>query len=61
MVGKVGLKILIVEKEFWGGVCLNIGCIFIKVMFRLIYVLEEVIYVVKFGVVVNLEDLNIDY
>jgi dihydrolipoamide dehydrogenase len=24
---QLGLKVAIVEKEFWGGVCLNIGCI----------------------------------
>nr|WP_307911200.1 hypothetical protein [Mycoplasmopsis bovis] len=35
MAGKAGLKTLIVEKEFWGGVCLNIGCIPTKAMLRI--------------------------
>ena len=24
---QLGLKVAIVEKQYWGGVCLNIGCI----------------------------------
>ncbi|WP_429978337.1 dihydrolipoyl dehydrogenase [Mycoplasmopsis bovis] len=61
MAGKAGLKTLIVEKEFWGGVCLNIGCIPTKAMLRSTHTLEEVIHAAKFGVVANLEDLKIDY
>ncbi len=25
--GQLGLKVAIVEKKYWGGVCLNVGCI----------------------------------
>ncbi len=25
--GQLGIKTLVVEKEYWGGVCLNVGCI----------------------------------
>src|SRR5688572_14953628 len=25
--GQLGVKTLCIEKEFWGGVCLNVGCI----------------------------------
>lgn len=32
--GNNGLSTLIVEKEFWGGVCLNVGCIPTKAMLK---------------------------
>ncbi|CAT04745.1 pyruvate dehydrogenase E2 component [Mesomycoplasma conjunctivae] len=32
--GAKGLKTAIVEKEFWGGVCLNVGCIPTKAMLK---------------------------
>ncbi|MCA9889819.1 MAG: FAD-dependent oxidoreductase, partial [Anaerolineae bacterium] len=25
--GQLGLKTAIIEKKYWGGVCLNVGCI----------------------------------
>src|SRR3954469_17040718 len=25
--GQLGVKALVIEKEYWGGVCLNVGCI----------------------------------
>jgi len=25
--GQLGVKTLVIEKEYWGGVCLNVGCI----------------------------------
>lgn len=30
--GQLGVQTLVVEKEFWGGVCLNVGCIPSKAM-----------------------------
>ena len=30
--GQLGVKTLIIEKEYWGGVCLNVGCIPSKAM-----------------------------
>ncbi|MFL1038116.1 FAD-dependent oxidoreductase, partial [Mycoplasmopsis synoviae] len=32
--GKAGLKTLIVEKKYWGGVCLNTGCIPTKTLLK---------------------------
>ncbi|MBZ4212586.1 dihydrolipoyl dehydrogenase [Mycoplasma sp. U97] len=58
--GKSGLKTLIVEKEFWGGVCLNIGCIPTKTLLSSIHALETVIHANQYGVVANFEDLKID-
>ena len=31
---QLGLKVAIIEKEYWGGVCLNIGCIPSKALLR---------------------------
>jgi dihydrolipoamide dehydrogenase len=31
---QLGLKVAVVEKEYWGGVCLNIGCIPTKALLR---------------------------
>jgi len=31
---QLGLKTAIVEKEWWGGVCLNVGCIPSKALLR---------------------------
>ena len=25
--GQLGIKTLVIEREYWGGVCLNVGCI----------------------------------
>ncbi|UUD35538.1 dihydrolipoyl dehydrogenase [Mycoplasmopsis caviae] len=58
--GKAGKKILIVEKEFWGGVCLNIGCIPTKAMLKSTDVLETVLNAASYGVVGNLDKLKID-
>jgi dihydrolipoamide dehydrogenase len=31
---QLGLKTAIVEKKYWGGVCLNVGCIPSKALLR---------------------------
>ncbi|VEU77058.1 dihydrolipoyl dehydrogenase [Mycoplasmopsis columbina] len=59
--GKQGLKTLIVEKEFWGGVCLNVGCIPTKTLLKSAEVLETLQHAGEYGIVGNLSDLNIDW
>ncbi|WP_215741527.1 dihydrolipoyl dehydrogenase [Mesomycoplasma hyorhinis] len=49
--GQNGLKTLIVEKEFWGGVCLNVGCIPTKAMLKSVEVLELVNHASDYGVI----------
>ncbi|ADN69262.1 dihydrolipoyl dehydrogenase [Mycoplasmopsis fermentans] len=58
--GKAGKKVLIVEKEFWGGVCLNIGCIPTKAMLKSTDVLETLTDAAGYGIVGNLDKLKID-
>src|SRR5215207_3436313 len=31
---QLGLKVAVVEKKYWGGVCLNVGCIPSKALLR---------------------------
>ncbi|VEU77825.1 dihydrolipoyl dehydrogenase [Mycoplasmopsis columbinasalis] len=59
--GKQGLKTLIVEKEFWGGVCLNVGCIPTKTLLKSAEVLETIAHAGEYGVIGNLGDLKIDF
>ncbi|WP_406617415.1 dihydrolipoyl dehydrogenase [Mycoplasmopsis adleri] len=58
--GKSGLKTLIVEKEFWGGVCLNIGCIPTKAMLKSTEIIEDVLHASEYGLVGNFSDLKLD-
>jgi dihydrolipoamide dehydrogenase len=55
---QLGLKVAIAEKEFWGGVCLNVGCIPTK---ALLHVGQEV-YNAQHGssLGINILDMNID-
>lgn len=59
--GKSGKKTLIIEKEFWGGVCLNVGCIPTKAMLASTHVIDTIKEAAGFGVVANFADLKIDY
>ncbi|MGY5139428.1 dihydrolipoyl dehydrogenase [Mycoplasmopsis gallinarum] len=58
--GKSGLKTLIVEKEFWGGVCLNVGCIPTKTMLKSVEVIETLKHAADYGIVGNLGALEIN-
>ena len=55
---QLGLKVAIAEKEFWGGVCLNVGCIPTK---ALLHVGQE-IYNAQHGssMGINITEMNID-
>ncbi|CAC13934.1 DIHYDROLIPOAMIDE DEHYDROGENASE (E3 COMPONENT OF PYRUVATE COMPLEX) [Mycoplasmopsis pulmonis] len=59
--GKYGLKTLIIEKQYWGGVCLNVGCIPTK---ALLHATEE-LYNLEHshehnGIVADFKALKID-
>ncbi|BBG41798.1 dihydrolipoamide dehydrogenase [Mycoplasmopsis californica] len=58
--GKSGKKTLIIEKEFWGGVCLNVGCIPTKAMLASAHIIDTLKHAADYGVVANLEDLKIN-
>jgi dihydrolipoamide dehydrogenase len=55
---QLGLKVAIAEKEFWGGVCLNVGCIPTK---ALLHVGQEV-YNAQHGssMGINILEMNLD-
>lgn len=56
--GKNGLKVLLIEKRFLGGVCLNEGCIPSKVLLYSAKVYESAKYGQKYGVEVESIKLN---
>ncbi|WP_033161069.1 dihydrolipoyl dehydrogenase [[Mycoplasma] collis] len=58
--GKAGLKTLIVEKEFWGGVCLNVGCIPTKALLKTAEVMHYVQSAESFGII-GKADFKIDW
>src|SRR5262247_3478629 len=49
---QLGLKTAIVERQYWGGVCLNIGCIPTKALLHTADLLDEARDGKRFGVVV---------
>lgn len=49
-----GFKIVVVEKcKIYGGICLNIGCILLKVLFYVLYMFYDVQYFVDMGIGVS--------
>lgn len=48
--GQLGLKVAIIEKQYMGGVCLNVGCIPTKALLHSADLLEELKESKKFGV-----------
>ncbi|MFT6818123.1 MAG: dihydrolipoamide dehydrogenase, partial [Myxococcota bacterium] len=51
--GQLGVKTLIVEKEYWGGVCLNVGCIPSKAMITAAKHFEDMHHAADFGIEVS--------
>ncbi len=51
--GQLGVKTLIVEKEYWGGVCLNVGCIPSKAMITAAKHFEDMQHAADFGIEVS--------
>ncbi|UWD34376.1 dihydrolipoyl dehydrogenase [Mesomycoplasma molare] len=58
--GAAGLKTLIIEKEFWGGVCLNVGCIPTKALLKTTEILHYVKHASEYGLIGNF-DAKIDW
>src|SRR5687767_9668977 len=58
---QLGLKTAVVEKQYWGGVCLNVGCIPSKALLRnaeLVHIFKQERD--KFGIKVS-GDVSFDY
>jgi dihydrolipoamide dehydrogenase len=56
---QLGLKTAIVERQYWGGVCLNIGCIPTKALLHTADLLDEAREGQKFGVVAQQVSLDL--
>lgn len=50
---KMGLKTAIVEKDNWGGVCLNVGCIPTKTLLKGAKVFHYIENADKYGVAIK--------
>ncbi len=57
--GQLGVKTLVVEKEAWGGVCLNVGCIPSKALITAAKRVEEIAHADVMGITVK-GDVSID-
>lgn len=58
---QLGLKVAIVEKQFWGGICLNVGCIPTKALLKNAEVAHTVLHRAKeFGIQIEGE-VHMDY
>ena len=59
MFGKAGLKTISIEKDYAGGVCLNVGCIPTKTLLKTTKVISYARHAKKYGI--NIDDKNITY
>lgn len=57
---QLGLKTAVVERQYWGGVCLNIGCIPTKALLHTADLLEDARDSKRFGVVIPEATLDWD-
>ncbi|MCB1298990.1 MAG: FAD-dependent oxidoreductase, partial [Microthrixaceae bacterium] len=46
---QLGLKVAIVEEKYWGGVCLNVGCIPSKALLHVASVIDEARHFARAG------------
>ncbi|MEQ1506175.1 MAG: dihydrolipoyl dehydrogenase [Myxococcota bacterium] len=51
--GQLGVKTLVIEKEYWGGVCLNVGCIPSKALINASHRFQEMRHADEIGFVVT--------
>ncbi len=56
---QLGLKTAIVDREFLGGTCLNIGCIPTKALIRNAHVVETIRHAQEFGI--QIEKFSVDF
>ncbi len=55
---QLGLKVAIAEKEYWGGVCLNVGCMPTKALLHVGQEVANAKHASEFGL--NILDMNLD-
>jgi len=48
--GQLGVKTLVIEREYWGGVCLNVGCIPSKALITAGKRVEEITHAGAMGI-----------
>ncbi|MCB9673878.1 MAG: dihydrolipoyl dehydrogenase [Alphaproteobacteria bacterium] len=58
--GQLGVKTAIIEKEYWGGVCLNVGCIPSKALIGAAKRYEELKHAGEMGFTLPAGDIGID-
>lgn len=58
--GQLGVKTLVIEKEYWGGVCLNVGCIPSKALIGAAKHYEDLQHADQYGFTVPAGDIGID-
>ena len=51
--GQLGVKTLVIEQEYWGGVCLNVGCIPSKALINAAKRYQEMVNGSQIGLVVD--------
>lgn len=59
--GKMGLKTAIIEKENWGGVCLNVGCIPTKTLLKNAKVFHYLDISDKYGINYDKKSVKVDW
>ncbi len=47
--GQLGVRTLVIEKEYWGGVCLNVGCIPSKALINASHRYQEILHASELG------------
>jgi dihydrolipoamide dehydrogenase len=57
--GQLGVKTLVIEREHWGGVCLNVGCIPSKALINASHRYQEIKHADQMGFVVQ-GDVSVD-
>ena len=58
---QLGAKVVVIEKEYLGGTCLNVGCIPSKAMIASVERLQDVKHSGDFGVVLPKGDVTMDF
>lgn len=56
---QLGVKTAIVEKEYYGGVCLNVGCIPSKALIKASTLYEQMQHAENFGI--KVKDMSVDF
>ena len=57
--GQLGIKTTVIEKEYWGGVCLNVGCIPSKALINASNTYQEMMHAEELGFSIS-GDVTVD-